>query len=126
MQFLCMLYHYLLYIFSHYILINYVVLIPFAGLRKTPTEGTSPIGPGPTSGQLALKTYKNRAQVKKLCIYMNVYVNVFFLKVLNVSIFFIQLNYYYDLIHISKRIFLYRVYFFVTFDKSLYLLKYYC
>ena len=24
-------------------------------LRKTPTEGTSPIGPGPTSGQLAIK-----------------------------------------------------------------------
>ena len=24
-------------------------------LRKTPTEGTSPIGPGPTCGRLALK-----------------------------------------------------------------------
>ena len=25
-------------------------------LRKTPTEGTPPVGPGATSGQLALKT----------------------------------------------------------------------
>ena len=49
-------------------------------LKKTPTEGTPPVGPGPTGGQLALKTYN---PTQSICIHM--YTFKPFLKVVGVK-----------------------------------------